>query len=76
MPNALRSAAGVLVDPTGTLVAQTGLGGPAVLQGTVPLRRDTTVYTRVGDAPMAILALLTLTIAWLGALRRLPRGGN
>jgi len=59
-----------LVDPTGRLVAQSGLGGPAVLQGTVPLRTGTTVYSRVGDAPMLVLALLTLAFAWLGALRR------
>jgi len=59
-----------LIDPTGRLIAQSGLGGPAVLQGTLPLRVATTWYSRVGDGPILLLALLALSVAWLCALRR------
>jgi apolipoprotein N-acyltransferase len=59
-----------LVDPTGRLVAQSGLGGPAVLQGILPLPTGRTFYSRVGDGPILLLALLALSVAWLYALWR------
>jgi apolipoprotein N-acyltransferase len=61
-----------LVDPTGRVVAQSRLGGPATLQGTVALRTGMTWYSRVGDGPVLVVALLALSIAWLSSRRRAP----
>jgi apolipoprotein N-acyltransferase len=65
-----------LVDPAGRLIARSGLGGSAVLQGTLPLRSGTTWYSRVGDGPILVIALLLLMLAWLGALRRPDRDAD
>lgn len=60
-----------VVDHRGRVHAHTDLGERAVLAATVTLRSGDTVYTRVGDGPTTVLALLGLLAAW--ALR--PRVG-
>jgi apolipoprotein N-acyltransferase len=61
-----------LIDPTGRLLAQSRLGGPAALQGTLALRTGMTWYSRVGDGPVLVVALLALSAAWLSSRRRAP----
>jgi len=58
-----------LLDRTGRVVAQSGLGGASVLQGTVELRTGTTLYGRVGDGPVLALAVAAVALAWIRALR-------
>ncbi|MHA6781839.1 apolipoprotein N-acyltransferase [Pseudonocardia saturnea] len=50
----------VVVGPDGTILAQSGLGDPALLRETVALRTGLTPYARTGDAPVLILAALIL----------------
>ena len=49
-----------VVDHRGRVVAQGGLGGPAVLQDEVGLRSGRTMATRLGRAPWTVAALLAL----------------
>ncbi|MBW0088840.1 apolipoprotein N-acyltransferase [Pseudonocardia sp. KRD-184] len=58
----------VVVAPDGRVLAQSGLGGPALLRETVPLRTGLTPYARTGDGPMLVLAALALLLPVL--LRR------
>jgi len=58
-----------LLDRAGRVVAQRGLGGASVVQGTVELRIGTTLYGRVGDGPVLALAVLAVALAWIRALR-------
>ncbi|MBW0109762.1 apolipoprotein N-acyltransferase [Pseudonocardia sp. KRD-182] len=50
----------VVVGPDGTVLAQSGLGDPALLRETVALRTGLTPYARTGDVPVLILAVLIL----------------
>jgi apolipoprotein N-acyltransferase len=58
-----------LLDWTGRVVAQSGLGGASILQGTVGLRAGTTLYGRLGDGPVLALAVAAVALAWIRALR-------
>jgi len=58
-----------LLDWTGRVVAQSGLGGASVVQGTVELRTGMTVYGRFGDGPVLALAVVAVALAWVRALR-------
>ncbi len=62
----------VVVGPDGTLLAQSGLGDPALLRETVPMRTGLTPYARTGDTPVLIGAVLALL---LPLARRRPEKG-
>jgi apolipoprotein N-acyltransferase len=47
-----------IVTPDGEVLDRTSVSERAVVQGTVELREGLTIYTKVGDWPMALLALL------------------
>lgn len=49
-----------IVTPDGEVLGRTGVSERAVVQGTIQTRDGETIYTRLGDWPMAIVALLTL----------------
>ncbi|MGI8536201.1 MAG: apolipoprotein N-acyltransferase, partial [Mycobacteriales bacterium] len=50
----------VIVLPGGDVLAQSELGGPALLRATVPLRTGLTPYARIGDLPAVGLALVAV----------------
>ncbi len=52
----------VVVGPDGTVLAQSGLGDPALLRETVALRTGLTPYARTGDTPVLIGAVLALLL--------------
>ncbi len=60
-----------IVTPEGEVIDRTAVSERAVVQGTVQTREGLTVYTRVGDWPMALLGLLLVAAAWF---LRPPRG--
>jgi apolipoprotein N-acyltransferase len=61
----------MLVDPYGGIVAETGLLQRGILEGAVGLRDDRSLYTRWGDVPCGVLALLSLAvIGWVLARPR------
>jgi apolipoprotein N-acyltransferase len=60
-----------VVDHRGRVRARSTLGRRAVVHATVARRHGTTVYTRLGDVPLVLVALVTLTLAWRRA-RRTP----
>ncbi len=60
----------VIVLPTGEVAARSGLGDPALLRETVPLRTGLTPYARTGDLPVLSLAVHALL---LGPARRATR---
>ena len=64
-----------VVDNHGDVLQQTALSVAAVLRATVSLRDGATLYTRIGDPPTLVLALLTVVVGWALALadRRRPR---
>lgn len=62
----------VVVGPDGTVLAQSGLGDPALLRETFPLRTGLTPYARTGDTPVLIGAVLALLLPLAG--RRPDRG--
>ncbi len=47
----------------------------AVVQGTVETREGLTVYTRVGDWPMLVVALALVVGSWVGFRRSRRRAG-
>ena len=53
-----------IVSASGRVLRRSPLGPPAVLQEVVARRQGATVYTRVGDAPALLLALLGLMGGW------------
>ena len=59
-----------IVTPDGEVLDRTSVSERAVVQGTVELREGETIYTKVGDWPMALLAFVLVLGAWL--LRRRP----
>lgn len=52
----------VVVGPDGTVLAQSGLGDPALLRETVALRTGLTPYARTGDTPVLAAAALALLL--------------
>ncbi len=69
-----------VLDNRGDVLQQTSLSVPAVLRATVSLRDGATLYTRAGDLPTLMLALVTVLAGWAAALvgrgraRSGPRG--
>lgn len=63
----------VIVSPTGEVAAQSGLGDPALLRETVPLRSGLAPYAPTGDLPALSLAVLALL---LGPVRRATRAAR
>jgi len=61
-----------VIDQTGRVFDRTPLGRRAVIVRTVGLRTGSTFATRLGDAPMAVAAMLAVVLAW-AADRFLPR---
>lgn len=61
------------IDNRGRLRARTVLGRRQVLQRRVHLRHGRTVYVRVGDAPIIVLAVAALVIPRLRRPKRLGR---
>jgi apolipoprotein N-acyltransferase len=49
-----------VIDPTGRIVAQLGLGIEGVLDSSLPSAIRLTVYARIGDIPVAIIAIVAL----------------
>lgn len=60
------------VGPDGTVRRQSDLGGPAIVATTVERRLGLTVYARLGDGPVLVVAGLALAGAWL--IERRARG--
>jgi apolipoprotein N-acyltransferase len=54
-----------VIDHRGRVHAQSGLGSPAVLSETVGLRTGRTLAVSLGEAPVVVLAGLSLAIGWL-----------
>lgn len=50
-----------IIRPDGAVTELSGLGTQELLAASVPLRTGLTPYARVGDTPVLVLALLTLT---------------
>ncbi|HLN05747.1 MAG TPA: apolipoprotein N-acyltransferase [Acidimicrobiales bacterium] len=65
-----------VVDNQGNVLAQTQLSVPALLSRTVPLRDGSTLYTRLGDLPTVLLALLSVVVGWALALGERRRRGR
>jgi apolipoprotein N-acyltransferase len=66
-----------IVTPDGRVIDRTAVSERAIVQGTVQTREGLTLYTRVGDWPMALLGLLLVLGAWAlrpGARLRSGRG--
>ncbi|MGC1512386.1 MAG: apolipoprotein N-acyltransferase [Acidimicrobiales bacterium] len=60
------------IDPDGDVVSRTDLGAQAVLTDQVQRRTGSTLYTRTGDGPIVVLALLIVATARLNR----PRGAR
>ena len=54
-----------IITPDGEVLDRTAVSERAVVQGTVETRAGLTIYTRVGDWPMLVLALGLVLGAWL-----------
>lgn len=65
---------GAVVDHRGRVRARTTLGRREVVHQAVALRDGRTLYTRVGDAPVLLLAGLGVAVAW--RRRRVDRPVN
>ena len=59
-----------VVDNRGDVVARSVLGRPQLLRAAVALRSGATLYERLGDTPVLVLAAAAVALGWLGALRR------
>ncbi len=72
--SAANSGISAIVDPTGRVVAQTGLLTAATLGGEVRWMRARTPYERVGDAPGGAAALALVAMAFASSRRGRGRG--
>jgi apolipoprotein N-acyltransferase len=54
-----------VVGPDGTVRRQSDLGEPAVITAEIERRDGSTLYTRLGDAPLVGLGALALALGWL-----------
>lgn len=59
-----------VVSPSGEVAQRTSLGCAAVLRAVVRRRQGATIYTRAGDAPILLLALVGLIGSWTMQRRR------
>ena len=67
------------VSPSGDVIDRTAVSEAAVAVHDIPLRRGRTVYTRIGNNPFVVAALVLLAAAWLldhRARRRRPQTGS
>jgi apolipoprotein N-acyltransferase len=64
-----------IITPDGEVLDRTAVSERAVVQGTVETREGLTVYTRVGDWPMLVLALALVVGSWVGFRRSGRRAG-
>ncbi len=62
-----------VIDHDGTIVERSALGERSVLYATVGLRLGSTLYDRIGDVPVLVLAALALVAGWAMSRRRRPR---
>lgn len=53
-----------IISASGEVLQLSPLGPAALLQAVVPRRQGATIYTRVGDAPAVLLALVGLICGW------------
>jgi apolipoprotein N-acyltransferase len=60
---AANTGVSAVIDPLGRMVAQLGLGTEGVLDASLPSAIGPTIYSRTGDIPAAVLAVLALAIA-------------
>ena len=51
-----------MIDPSGRIVAQLGLGLEGVLDARLPAALPPTVYARIGDIPAAIIVAAALLL--------------
>jgi apolipoprotein N-acyltransferase len=58
-----------IIDADGTILQRTDLGAAATLQAAVELRTGRTIYSRFGDTPVVLLALVALAWCWLSSRR-------
>ena len=59
-----------IITPDGEVLDRTAVSERAVVQGTVETREGLTIYTRVGDWPMVLLAFGLVIGSWVGFRRR------
>ena len=62
-----------VVTPNGGIVIRTSLGERAVLHSSVELRTGSTLYTRLGDGPFVVGALVLLALSGRRVARRRSR---
>ena len=62
MVRAANTGISAVIDPSGRIVAQLGLGIEGVLDAGLPAARPATPYSRAGDLPAAILVVAGLAI--------------
>jgi len=60
-----------LIDPTGRVVARSPQFVPTVLTGKVEARTGLTPYARFGNAPVGVVCIVLLLLAWRGRRGRL-----
>lgn len=58
------------IDPDGKIMSHTDLGTRSVLTERVQRRSGSTLYTRIGDGPLVVTALLSVAFSLLMARRR------
>jgi apolipoprotein N-acyltransferase len=59
------------VSPDGEVLSRTGVSERQVIVRDVPLRTGRTVYSRIGDQPLLIVAsAVMIALAYLGLRRR------
>jgi apolipoprotein N-acyltransferase len=69
---AANSGISAVVDPLGRIVDSLPLGAEGVIDAQLPRPIGATIYTRIGDAPAAMLVVLAL----LAIIRRRSQGGH
>jgi apolipoprotein N-acyltransferase len=60
---AANTGVSAVIDSSGRIVAQLGLGVEGVLDAALPLAAAPTLYSRVGDVPAVVLVALGLAVA-------------
>jgi apolipoprotein N-acyltransferase len=63
---AANTGVSAVIDPSGRIVAQLGLGIEGVLDSALPSALPPTIYARIGDGPIALVVIA----AWIFVMRR------